>query len=1057
MAVLAETMSTTMDLLSMVWMELAMFAMAAVGYILFSGGLPIFQVPEKAVKKIAEDSKGQSEDEKLEKELLTQLEEGNHQTVFKLWQRVKTLDRVPIVGLTEIVESMQKLGKPAAEIVGEVRSTMECNEAFTDTEMVARLLDSLAKDGSVELLGPLVETAEAQRVPVNVTVYETLIFKLFQKQNFKELAKLVKKFEKLGVTLTPRIRMTLISSALRQNRLDEALEHLSAMPKTKAAAIPPPVTSRLLSVAGKAQRLTEVVGKLQELQVKFDTKSLDEALSESLKRGDTVTCRQLYQLASALKIPKSARTFEMLLKTHSSDSATVRSLFEEIIAEGSEVTLTEALGLTLLGICATNKDAKLAAEVFEKTALSYGETPDHALYAALIKVYVNCDLYEKATAVYEEEMVTKQVKPDPALSDLLMKAAVNAGRGSLAQGLFEQSPGDVTKHVTMIKACGKEHNLEGAVSVFNKLKQGGVQMNSMIYNCLLDACVQCGDTAAAHEHFKQMKELAFVDVVSYNTMLKSYLHVGKVDEASQLLEEMVTQGLAANKVTYNELLNAKVQSKDRRGMWKLIEQMQAAGMTPSSVTCSILLKSLTRNSHSADVTRTMDLIEQMDEPMDEVLFSSVIEACIRIGQLDLLSKKMRKYASQGGLVALTAPTYGSMIKAYGQARDVERIWELWMEMRGREVKPTAITLGCMIDALVMNNCVEDAWDLVNKVYKDEEQRVSVNTVIYSTILKGFAISKQPEKLMQVYTEMREREVPCNTISYNTMLDACAKCGAMHRVPDLLEDMKAARPRVEPDVITYSTIVKGYCNSGDVDKALQVLQEMKRDGKHAPDEILYNSLLDGCAKQHRLEDALNLLDDMQDAGVVPSNFTLSILVKLLGRSRRLNQAFDMVETICKENGFRPNIYVYTCLMQACIQNRQLGKAITLHDQILNDGGCTPDQKTYSCLARGCMNSGAMEKAVEVIRCAFHLPGHSMVQTKGSPSGVETRLLEEVVMKLNAGSRGEIEVGQELLADLKKRNINVQDNVYSQVVRQAADNGFQQRGKGGGKGWSSKGKW
>merc|ERR1719169_382730 len=102
--------------------------------------------------------------------------------------------------------------------------------------------------------------------------------------------------------------------------------------------------------------------------------------------------------------------------------------------------------------------------------------------------------------------------------------------------------------------------------------------------------------------------------------------------------------------------------------------------------------------------------------MDEVLFSSVIEACIRVGQLNLLSQKMRKYASQGGLVALTAPTYGSMIKAYGQARDVERIWELWMEMRGREVKPTAITLGCMIDALVMNNCVDDAWDLVQKGY-----------------------------------------------------------------------------------------------------------------------------------------------------------------------------------------------------------------------------------------------------------------------------------------------------------------------------------------------------
>jgi pentatricopeptide repeat protein len=691
--------------------------------------------------------------------------------------------------------------------------------------------------------------------------------------------------------------------------------------------------------------------------------------------------------------------------------------------------------------------------VFKKIAPSYGETPDHALFAALIKVYTNCELYEKALEVYEQEMVPKQVKPDPALSDLLMKAAVQTGHPTLAQGLFEQSPGDVAKHVTMIKACGKENNLKGAVNVFNKLKQSGVHMNSMIYNCLLDACVQCRDTAGAHEHFQQMKELGFVDVVSYNTMLKSYLVAGKVDDASKLLEEMTAGGLAANKVTYNELLNAKVQNKDRRGMWKLIEQMQAAGTAPNSVTCSILLKSLTTNSHSVDVTRTMDLIDVMEDPMDEVLFSSVIEACIRIGQLDLLSAKMRKYASQGGLVALTAPTYGSMIKAYGRARDVERIWDLWKEMGSREVRPTAITTGCMVDALVMNGCVDGAWDLVNQVYNDESQRPSVNTVIYSTILKGFAMSKQPEKLMQVYSEMKERSISCNTISYNTMLDAFGKCGAMDRVPQLLEDMKASRPRVEPDVITYSTIVKGYCNAGDVDKALEVLQEMKRDGKHAPDEILYNSMLDGCAKQHRLDDALNLLDDMQDTGVVPSNFTLSILVKLLGRSRRLNQAFTMVETICKENGFRPNIFVHTCLIQACIQNRQLGRAITLHDQILNEGGCYPDQKTYTTLARGCLQAGAMEKAAEVIRCAFHLKGHSMVQMKGQPCGVETRLLEEVVMRLNSGSRGEVEVRQELLADLKKyRDINVQDNVYSQVVRQAADNGFQQRGKGGGKGWS-----
>ena len=43
-------------------------------------------------------------------------------------------------------------------------------------------------------------------------------------------------------------------------------------------------------------------------------------------------------------------------------------------------------------------------------------------------------------------------------------------------------------------------------------------------------------------------------------------------------------------------------------------------------------------------------------------------------------------------------------------------------------------------------------------------------------------------------------------------------------------------------------------------------------------------------------------------VRPSNFTLSILVKLLGRSRRLNQAFTTVEETCKRFDLQANIHV-----------------------------------------------------------------------------------------------------------------------------------------------------
>merc|ERR1719198_2459633 len=99
--------------------------------------------------------------------------------------------------------------------------------------------------------------------------------------------------------------------------------------------------------------------------------------------------------------------------------------------------------------------------------------------------------------------------------------------------------------------------------------------------------------------------------------------------------------------------------------------------------------------------------------------------------------------------------------------------------------------------------------------------------------------------------MLKRGVECNTITYNTLLDACGKCDAMCRASGLLEDMSKAN--VEPDIITYSTLIKGYCIEGSVEKAFRVLEDMKAQGKLQPDEIMYNSLLDGCAKQQRVED------------------------------------------------------------------------------------------------------------------------------------------------------------------------------------------------------------
>merc|ERR1719450_267875 len=114
-------------------------------------------------------------------------------------------------------------------------------------------------------------------------------------------------------------------------------------------------------------------------------------------------------------------------------------------------------------------------------------------------------------------------------------------------------------------------------------------------------------------------------------------------------------------------------------------------------------------------------------------------------------------------------------------------------MDERGVKPTSITLGCMTEALVVNGEAEEALKLLHEQLGTEERKASINTVIYSTVLKGFAVSKNINKVFAVYKEMRDSGYACNTI-----IDAVAKCCSMCRAPQLLEDMKTSC--VEPDII-----------------------------------------------------------------------------------------------------------------------------------------------------------------------------------------------------------------------------------------------------------------
>jgi pentatricopeptide repeat protein len=642
------------------------------------------------------------------------------------------------------------------------------------------------------------------------------------------------------------------------------------------------------------------------------------------------------------------------------------------------------------------------------------------------------------------EKIEKQSRPE--VSRDKRSSAGNKRRKDCSKGGGKgfqgesQEKGAAAPFTQKIRNCGRQGDLQGALEGVEEAIAAGLQNTTEVQNALLYALVHCGEKTgtSATDLFAKMKDGKQADVVSFNIMLRAHLDAGQHEKAKELLQNMSEHGISANKVTLNELLGDRVKAADRAGMWRVFDEMRATGFGVTNVACSLALKALTDGTPRTEIKKTLALLEELVEPMDEALCSSAIEACLRVKELDMASAFMANLGNikaKSKSMGLSPATYGSMIKAHGQARDLEQTWATWNAMFKNGTSPSAVTFGCMVESLVMNGAVDDAWKLVHEMLAQEDHAECVNTVIYSTVMKGFSHARRPEQCFAVLDEMRSRGVEANTITYNTLLDACAKCSAMARVPQVFEEMKLNQ--IEPDKITYSTLIKGYCLVGDLDCAFDLFEEMKADGKVGLDEIVYNALIDGCGRQQKVQRALQVLTDMRKAKISPSNYTLSIMVKLLGRAHKLNEAIALVDDFRTNYRVRPNVQVYTCLMQACLLNRRVSQALSVYNKMVSELQCLPDQKAFSVLLNGCIQAGALKEAVQVTRCAYLLPGKDLTSVDSEEIvGVEPKIISTI--------------------DAKVRAMNVEEDIlkdWEEVVALAGCN--RSPGGGGGKGKSRDG--
>ncbi|RHN44772.1 putative pentatricopeptide [Medicago truncatula] len=111
--------------------------------------------------------------------------------------------------------------------------------------------------------------------------------------------------------------------------------------------------------------------------------------------------------------------------------------------------------------------------------------------------------------------------------------------------------------------------------------------------------------------------------------------------------------------------------------------------------------------------------------------------------------------------------------------------------------------------------------------------------------------------------------------------------------------------LNPDIITYNTLIDGYCRFVGIDAAYNILNRMKEAGIN-PDVVSYNSLSSGAVRKCLLQKSLDLFDEMLQSGIRPDVWSYNILMHCYFRLGKPEEANGVFRDIFERGEIYPRI-------------------------------------------------------------------------------------------------------------------------------------------------------
>eukprot|EP00268_Persea_americana_P044739 TRINITY_DN45220_c0_g1_i1.p1 TRINITY_DN45220_c0_g1~~TRINITY_DN45220_c0_g1_i1.p1 ORF type:complete len:722 (-),score=118.54 TRINITY_DN45220_c0_g1_i1:214-2379(-) len=454
--------------------------------------------------------------------------------------------------------------------------------------------------------------------------------------------------------------------------------------------------------------------------------------------------------------------------------------------------------------------------------------------SALLDMYAKCKRIDDAYLIFELMPHRNLVSWNAMITGY---AQVGDRRGAFWHLNRMEDDGvwpDEATFASLLTLLGEPKYYRLTLQIHAKILKRGKASDSIAYNATITAYSDCGSIKDAERVFNDMEDAR--DLVSWNSMLAAYVLHDLGYLALKLFVKMQEVGIKQDMYTYTSVLTACFEQEQLHQGKSLHGSVIKSGLEHAIPVSNALIAMYLKSDNKS----TEDAIKQFEsmESKDSVSWNSILTGFSQNG----LSEEAFKFFGRMRSIHLE-------IDHYAFSAVLRSCSDLAVLELGRQTHASVLKLGFELNDFVASSLIfmYSKCGVIEDSRKSFEGTEKESTIIWNSIIFGYAQHGQGKTALELFSQMQEMKVKPDHITFVGILSGCSHIGLVEEGSKILSSMESVYG-IALRMEHYACGVDLFGRAGYLDEAKALIDSMPFE----PDSMVWKTLLGACRMYGNIE-------------------------------------------------------------------------------------------------------------------------------------------------------------------------------------------------------------